>query len=96
MARQAAERAGGIREIFVCDEASGHRSLRSMLSGTAPEPVVEIDPAEDIAVLPYSSGTTGTPKGVMLTHARRPRWTPGSRRRAPSRSAFRRCSRRSG
>ncbi|MET7935974.1 4-coumarate--CoA ligase family protein [Streptomyces sp. NPDC005322] len=68
VARQAAERAGGVREIFVCDEASGHRSLRSMLMCTAPEPVVEIDPARDIAVLPYSSGTTGTPKGVMLTH----------------------------
>ncbi|MBI0381316.1 AMP-binding protein, partial [Streptomyces albiflaviniger] len=40
----------------------------SMLSSTAPEPVVEIDPAEDIAVLPYSSGTTGTRKGGMLTH----------------------------
>ncbi|WP_055710650.1 AMP-binding protein, partial [Streptomyces puniciscabiei] len=26
------------------------------------------DPAEDIAALPYSSGTTGIPKGVMLTH----------------------------
>lgn len=23
---------------------------------------------KDIAVLPYSSGTTGMPKGVMLTH----------------------------
>ncbi|MET7905399.1 4-coumarate--CoA ligase family protein [Streptomyces sp. NPDC005336] len=68
VARQAAERAGGVREIFVCDEASGHRSLRSMLTCTAPEPVVEIDPVRDIAVLPYSSGTTGTPKGVMLTH----------------------------
>ncbi|MEU8722068.1 4-coumarate--CoA ligase family protein [Streptomyces antimycoticus] len=68
VARQAAERAGGVREIFVCDEASGHRSLRSMMRSTAPEPVVDIDPAEDIAVLPYSSGTTGTPKGVMLTH----------------------------
>jgi acyl-CoA synthetase (AMP-forming)/AMP-acid ligase II len=31
-------------------------------------PDVQIDPAEDIAVLPYSSGTTGLPKGVMLTH----------------------------
>lgn len=31
-------------------------------------PVVAIDPAEDIAVLPYSSGTSGIPKGVMLTH----------------------------
>ncbi len=32
-----------------------------------PVPVV-IAPTEDLAVLPYSSGTTGLPKGVMLTH----------------------------
>ncbi len=35
-------------------------------AGATPEPV-EIDP-EDLAVLPYSSGTTGLMKGVMLTH----------------------------
>jgi acyl-CoA synthetase (AMP-forming)/AMP-acid ligase II len=67
-ARAAAEQAGGIREIFVCDSAPGHRSLLEMLATTAPEPEVDIDPAEAIAALPYSSGTTGTPKGVMLTH----------------------------
>ncbi len=28
-----------------------------------------IDPANDLAVLQYTGGTTGTPKGAMLTHA---------------------------
>jgi acyl-CoA synthetase (AMP-forming)/AMP-acid ligase II len=31
-------------------------------------PEVNFDPAAHVAVLPYSSGTTGKPKGVMLTH----------------------------
>ncbi|MEV0638772.1 4-coumarate--CoA ligase family protein [Streptomyces sp. NPDC050619] len=67
-ARRAAELAGGVNEIFVCDSASGHRSLIDMLASAAPEPQVAIDPVEDVAVLPYSSGTTGLAKGVMLTH----------------------------
>ena len=31
-------------------------------------PAVAIDPRNDLAALPYTGGTTGSPKGVMLTH----------------------------
>lgn len=34
----------------------------------ATPPPMSIDPMEDLAALPYSSGTTGLSKGVMLTH----------------------------
>ena len=57
-----------VEEILVCDTAEGYRSVMELLASTAPEPVVNIDPANDVAVLPYSSGTTGAAKGVMLTH----------------------------
>jgi long-chain acyl-CoA synthetase len=44
-------------------------SLMAMLGAapTKPEPVA-IDPERDIALIQYTGGTTGTPKGAMLTH----------------------------
>jgi acyl-CoA synthetase (AMP-forming)/AMP-acid ligase II len=54
-------------ELVTIDEASGFRSLASLERDVEP-PAVAIDPAADVVVLPYSSGTTGLPKGVMLTH----------------------------
>ncbi|TWP47729.1 4-coumarate--CoA ligase family protein [Lentzea tibetensis] len=58
----------GVTDVFVLDQADGYPSLAELLANDHPVPSVEIDPAEDIAVLPYSSGTTALPKGVMLTH----------------------------
>ncbi len=64
----AAAQAAGVEEVLVLDRAEGHRALADLLATTAPVPEVRVDPVEDIAVLPYSSGTTGRAKGVMLTH----------------------------
>jgi acyl-CoA synthetase (AMP-forming)/AMP-acid ligase II len=66
-AREAAERAG-IEEVFIVGEAAGAKPLTELLGDPDGAPDVEIDPGTDLAVLPYSSGTTGLPKGVMLTH----------------------------
>jgi acyl-CoA synthetase (AMP-forming)/AMP-acid ligase II len=43
-------------------------SFDALLASTGDVPSVSIDPANDVVTLPYSSGTTGLPKGVMLTH----------------------------
>jgi long-chain acyl-CoA synthetase len=46
-----------------------HISYTSLTAWSSqPAPVV-IDPREDVAVIQYTGGTTGTPKGAMLTHA---------------------------
>ncbi len=45
----------------------GLAQWRAFLSNTPPAPVA-IDPLTDIALLQYTGGTTGTPKGAMLSH----------------------------
>ncbi|HEY8555572.1 MAG TPA: AMP-binding protein [Burkholderiales bacterium] len=55
--------AGGARHI------AGVHQYQDLLKKYPPNPPkVDIDPKTDIAVLPYTGGTTGNPKGVVLTH----------------------------
>jgi acyl-CoA synthetase (AMP-forming)/AMP-acid ligase II len=73
VAEAAAGRVGiAAHDVVVLDgpghEAGGHPSLRDWLTAGASAPEVSFDPATHLAVLPYSSGTTGLAKGVMLTH----------------------------
>ena len=44
--------------------------LQDLLKKYPPKPpAVSINPKQDLAALPYTGGTTGNPKGVMLTHS---------------------------
>lgn len=65
---QAAKEKSGVEEIFVFGEAEGATPFALLMQNEAEVPEVTIDVKNDIIVLPYSSGTTGLPKGVMLTH----------------------------
>ena len=65
----AAAEGKGLSELFVFGEAEGATPFASLLEGGADDlPAVHIDAREDLVALPYSSGTTGVCKGVMLTH----------------------------
>lgn len=66
-ARDAARKAS-IEELFVFGEAEGATPFTSLFASHSQVPEVTINPREDLVALPYSSGTTGLPKGVMLTH----------------------------
>ncbi len=56
------------KEVAHVEADHRHLPLRDLVNNQGqPEPVM-IDAANDIAVLQYTGGTTGVPKGAMLTH----------------------------
>jgi len=67
---QSAARDTAVQELFVFGDAvAGATPFSELLEETDHQvPEIEIDPINDLVALPYSSGTTGLPKGVMLTH----------------------------
>ncbi len=56
-----------VAQIVVIGGAAGYASLDDLM-GDPLAAQVPVDLARDVLVLPYSSGTTGLPKGVMLSH----------------------------
>lgn len=62
-----------MKEIFVIGKSKEFRTFDTIIQAH-PDldqgflDKIEFSPADDLAMVPYSSGTTGMPKSVMLTH----------------------------
>ena len=57
------------REIASISKADDHILFDRLIDSGEPFEPAEFDPADEVAVLQYTGGTTGVPKGARLTHA---------------------------
>jgi acyl-CoA synthetase (AMP-forming)/AMP-acid ligase II len=63
----AREAAGDTEIVLIGPPAAGVNAFADLLDQADAPPDVRLDPAADLALRPCSSGTSGRPKGVMLT-----------------------------
>ena len=57
------------QEIIVIGQSEKYTTFDDIINSGRDLPIkINVNPREDVALLPYSSGTTGKPKGVMITH----------------------------
>ncbi len=56
-------------EVAAVAEDERHIFFERLIANDGKVKLVDIDPAKDVAVLQYTGGTTGFPKGAQLTHA---------------------------
>jgi long-chain acyl-CoA synthetase len=57
------------KDLYRGERQANDVSFRALLDNDGSYAPVAVDPARDVAVLQYTGGTTGAPKGAMLTHA---------------------------